>query len=109
LKTLYVEFLFGHDTGLKESYNRAQEDELLQEYMKVIPELTVLGNTRIQKETSSSQSNLNHNHEAEGDSQRLHERMDMLEQIQLRLTAAEESNTKMLGELLQMLKPQSMK
>ena len=41
MKTLYVEFLLGHDTGLKESYNRAQESELLKEYLKVIPELTV--------------------------------------------------------------------
>ena len=41
MKTLYVEFLLGHDTGLKESYNRAQESELLTEYLKVVPELTV--------------------------------------------------------------------
>lgn len=42
MKTLYVEFLLGHDTGLKESYNRAQEDELLSEYLKAAPELTIL-------------------------------------------------------------------
>lgn len=41
MKTLYVEFLLGHDTGLKESYNRAPESELFAEYLKVVPELTV--------------------------------------------------------------------
>ena len=41
MKTLYVEFLLGHDTGLKESYNRAQESDLLKEYLKAVPELTI--------------------------------------------------------------------
>ncbi len=40
MKTLYVEFLMGHNTGLKESYNRAQHDELLAEYLKAAPGLT---------------------------------------------------------------------
>jgi hypothetical protein len=42
MRTLYVEFLMGHNTGLKESYNRAQEDELLNEYLKAVPDLTIL-------------------------------------------------------------------
>jgi integrase len=42
MKTLFVEFLMGHNTGLKESYNRAKEDELLEEYLKAVPALTVL-------------------------------------------------------------------
>lgn len=42
MKTLYVEFLLGHNTGLKENYNRAQQDELLAEYLKAAPELSVL-------------------------------------------------------------------
>ena len=42
MKTLYVEILMGHSTGLKESYNRAQEEELLHEYMKAVPSLTIL-------------------------------------------------------------------
>jgi hypothetical protein len=42
MKTLYVEFLMGHDTGLKESYNRAKEEELLTDYLKAVPELTLL-------------------------------------------------------------------
>ena len=42
MTTLYVEFLMGHNTGLKESYNRAQERELLSEYLKAVPELTIL-------------------------------------------------------------------
>ncbi len=32
MKTLFVEFLMGHNTGLKESYNRTPQDELLSGY-----------------------------------------------------------------------------
>ncbi len=42
MKTLHVEQLLDHDTGLKESYNRPTEDDLLSEYMKAVPELTIL-------------------------------------------------------------------
>jgi hypothetical protein len=48
MKTLYVEFLMGHNTGLKESYNRAQQDELLSEYLKAAPELTFLEQPKIE-------------------------------------------------------------
>jgi hypothetical protein len=40
MRTLYVEFLMGHDVGLKESYNRASEAELLGEYLSAAPGLT---------------------------------------------------------------------
>ena len=42
LKTLHVEQLLDHDTGLKESYNRPTEGDLLNDYLKAIPDLTVL-------------------------------------------------------------------
>lgn len=42
MKTLYVEFLLGHNTGLKEPYNRASQEEILAEYLKAVPELTIL-------------------------------------------------------------------
>lgn len=102
MKTLYVEFLLGHDTGLKESYNRAQEDELLQEYLKVVPELTVFGCNTVQEEASNHR-----NPEKEVDSLRLSERMGILEQSQLRLIAAQEDNGKMLGNLLQIVRDKS--
>lgn len=40
MRTLYVEFLLGHNTGLKESYNREQESGILEEYLKAAPYLT---------------------------------------------------------------------
>lgn len=48
MKTLYVEIHLGHNTCLKESYNRAQQDELLREYLKAAPELTFLEKPKIE-------------------------------------------------------------
>ena len=42
MKTLHVEQLLDHDTGLKESYNRPTEDDLLKDYLKAVPELTIM-------------------------------------------------------------------
>lgn len=42
MKTLHVEQLEDHDTGLKESYNRPSQDDLLEDYLKAVPDLTIL-------------------------------------------------------------------
>ena len=42
MKTLYVEMLMGHDTGLNENYNRPLPIDLLRDYLKAIPDLTIL-------------------------------------------------------------------
>jgi hypothetical protein len=42
MKTLHVEILLGHDTGLNESYYRPKEEELLEDYQKALPDLTIL-------------------------------------------------------------------
>ena len=41
MKSLHVEMLMGHDTGLAESYYRPSEDELLSGYLKALPDLTI--------------------------------------------------------------------
>jgi len=41
VKTLFVEKLMGHKTGLKTNYNRTKETELLKEYLKVEHLLTI--------------------------------------------------------------------
>lgn len=46
MKTLHVEQLLDHDTGLKESYNRPTEDDLLGDYLKAAPELMVFETQR---------------------------------------------------------------
>lgn len=106
MKTLYVEFLLGHDTGLKESYNRAQDDELLREYLKAVPELTIFGKPKA-REFALSKTEENSDHEIASYSQQMNERVGILEQTQLRLISAEESNAKMLAELLQLIRPRS--
>lgn len=45
MKSLNVELLLGHDTGLNESYYRPSDSDLLQDYLKALPELTILEET----------------------------------------------------------------
>jgi hypothetical protein len=42
MKTLHVEMLLGHDTGLNMNYYRPPESELLDDYLKAVPDLTIL-------------------------------------------------------------------
>ena len=42
MKTLYVEMLLGHNVGLNENYNRPDDWDLLRDYIKAVPELTIL-------------------------------------------------------------------
>jgi hypothetical protein len=41
MKSLHVEILMGHSTGLADNYYRITEQELLEEYLKAIPSLSV--------------------------------------------------------------------
>lgn len=41
MKSLHVEMLMGHATGLADNYYRISDDEMLEEYMKAIPALSV--------------------------------------------------------------------
>ena len=42
--------LLGHKIGLSSSYYRPSESELLEEYLRVIPELTISDENRLQKQ-----------------------------------------------------------
>jgi hypothetical protein len=42
-----VEILMGHDIGVSESYWRPTENEVLQDYLKAIPSLSISGNSMI--------------------------------------------------------------
>lgn len=42
MKTMNVEMLMGHNIGLAESYYRPTEQDLLNDYAKAVPELTIL-------------------------------------------------------------------
>lgn len=41
MKSLHVEMLMGHSTGLADNYYRIPEKELLDEYLKAVPDLSV--------------------------------------------------------------------
>ena len=42
MKSLHVEIFLGHDTGLNENYYRPSEEDLLNDYLKALPDLTFL-------------------------------------------------------------------
>jgi len=42
MKPINVELLMGHSTGISDSYYRPNENELLQDYLNAVPELTIL-------------------------------------------------------------------
>jgi integrase len=42
MKSLHVEMLLGHDTGLNENYYKPSEKELLDDYVKALPDLTII-------------------------------------------------------------------
>ena len=49
------EMLLGHKIGLSSSYYRPSETELLEEYLRVIPELTINEENRLQKQVQELQ------------------------------------------------------
>lgn len=42
MKPINVELLMGHSTGISDSYYRPNENDLLQDYLNAVPELTIL-------------------------------------------------------------------
>ena len=44
MKSLHVEIMLGHNVGLAENYYRPSEDDLLTDYLKAAPDLTILEN-----------------------------------------------------------------
>ncbi len=47
MKPINVEMLMGHSTGVSDSYYRPNDNELLQDYLNAIPELTILKENRM--------------------------------------------------------------
>jgi len=46
MKPINVEILMGHSTGISDSYYRPNENELLNDYLKAVPELIILSENR---------------------------------------------------------------
>lgn len=53
VKPINIEKLMGHSVGISDSYYRATEDELLQDYVKAVPVLTISNENRIQTQMES--------------------------------------------------------
>ena len=56
--SINVETLLDHSTGISDSYYRPNETDLLKDYLKAIPELTVLQENRIQERLSAQSSDI---------------------------------------------------
>ena len=41
MKSINIEILMGHSTGISDSHYRATDDELLEDYLKVVDFLTI--------------------------------------------------------------------
>jgi hypothetical protein len=50
LKSIYVEMLMGHSTGVTASYMKPTVEELAEEYVKAIPALTILSREEVTKD-----------------------------------------------------------
>jgi hypothetical protein len=52
MRSINVEMLMGHSIGISDSYYRPMEDELLDDYLKVIPLLTITDEHRLQDQVN---------------------------------------------------------
>ena len=57
MKSLHVEMLMGHNTGLAKNYYRPKENEILDDYLKAIPNLVISDQTRLSKRIKELQEN----------------------------------------------------
>ena len=102
MKTLHVEFLLGHDTGLKESYNRAQESELLKEYLKVIPPTVTFGGGGAKNSEGGRTTTVGtDNNET---SIAIDRRITTLEQNHISMIVSQQDITRTLSEILSAMK-----
>jgi integrase len=56
MKTINIEWMMGHNTGLSENYYRPTEQELLNEYLKAVPLLTISEVEEVRQEKAQVQS-----------------------------------------------------
>lgn len=50
MKSIYVELLMGHSTGVSDSYMKPVYQDMVQEYSKAIPALTILSREEVTKD-----------------------------------------------------------
>jgi hypothetical protein len=58
LKHVYKEVFLGHTVGLDDSYARPTDEELLQEYLKAVPELPMNEEFNLSKKVTELQEKL---------------------------------------------------
>jgi integrase len=61
MKPINIEKLMGHSTGISDSYYRATENELLEDFLKAVPELTLSREHIIQKDVEDMMEQSKHN------------------------------------------------
>jgi hypothetical protein len=93
MKSLHVEMLLGHTVGLADNYYRPQESELLDEYLKAVPDLTLLETRPPQAEDVESLREKMSKMEEQGRKERS-ELLEALRSFDQRLAALEQGKAK---------------
>jgi hypothetical protein len=84
MKPINVETLMGHSTGISDSYYRPTERELLEDYLKAVPLLTISEAEQVRRESQLSR-------------QQLEERLTQLEGLVSQLTSEKGGQARTLG------------
>ncbi len=59
MKSLHVEMLMGHDTGLSENYYRVSDQEMLDDYLNALPDLVIGEEAKIKAESQLQSEEVN--------------------------------------------------
>jgi hypothetical protein len=95
MNRLNVEFLLGHTIGLNSNYYRPTEQELLVDYLKAVPALTI-----IKDSTSNIEKILQQEKEVESTKKQLEEQGEEFEQMKAQLKTLQDTAGKLLEVLI---------
>jgi hypothetical protein len=59
MKPINIETLMGHSTGISDSYYRPTENDLLQDYLKVVDHLTIKSESRLKTQIEETKQHDN--------------------------------------------------
>ena len=96
MKPINVEILMGHSTGISDSYYRPTENDLLEDYLKVVDKLTISGESRLRTELQEMKT-IRENEKLNSDSisvlsDQLSQVMHEVEILKMKITALNKSS-----------------
>jgi hypothetical protein len=102
MKSMNIQVLMGHSTGISDSYYRATSSELLEDYLKAIDYLTISNEHRLQKHiTELIEKTKNSDDNIKSALQEKHEEIELLRQKDSMNTDAIASLSDQLTKVMQ--------